>query len=77
MLKRFLMKQAMKSQLKGVPAEEQERILDMVERNPEFFEKLAAELQEAMKSGKDQQAVAMEIMQKHRVELAKLMGGNQ
>ena len=71
------MKQAMKSQLKGVPAEEQERILDMVERNPEFFEKLAAELQEAMKSGKDQQAVAMEIMQKHRVELAKLMGGNQ
>lgn len=73
MLKRFLMKQAMKSQLKSIPAAEQEMILDLVERNPAFFEGLAAELQEGMKSGKDQQTVAMEIMKKHKDELAKLM----
>jgi hypothetical protein len=77
MLKKFLMKQAMKSQLKGVPESEQERLLDMVERNPEFFEKLAAELQEAMKSGKDQKSVAIEVMQKHKDELSRLMGGQQ
>jgi 5'(3')-deoxyribonucleotidase len=74
MFKRFLMKQAMKSQLKNVPQEEQEKILDLVERNPDFFENLAKELQEGLKSGKNQQTVAMEIMAKHKVELAKLMG---
>ena len=67
------MKQAMKSQLKNVPESEQEMILDMVEKNPDFFENIAAELQEGLKSGKDQQTVAMEIMQKHKSELAKLM----
>lgn len=73
MLKKFLMKQAMKAQLKGVPEAEQERILDMVERNPEFFENLAKELQEGLKSGKDQQTVAIEIMTKHKEKLAALM----
>jgi hypothetical protein len=73
MLKKFLMKQAMKSQLKGIPESEQEMLLDMVERNPDFFENLAKELQEGMKSGKDQQTVALEVMQKHKDELAKLM----
>ncbi len=63
----------MKSQLKDIPAEEQERLLDMVERNPDFFENLAKELQEGLKSGKDQQAVAMEIMAKHKERLAALM----
>jgi hypothetical protein len=74
MLKKFLMKQAMKSQLKNVPAAEQEMILDMVEKNPTFFENLAKELQDGLATGKDQQTVAMEIMTKHQNELRKLMG---
>ncbi|MBI5133859.1 MAG: hypothetical protein HZA81_00495 [Candidatus Taylorbacteria bacterium] len=69
------MKQAMKSQLKDVPENEQEALLDLVERNPAFFENLAKELQEGLKSGKDQQQVTMEIMTKHREELARLMQG--
>jgi len=68
------MKQAMKTQLKGVPAAEQEQLLNMVEKNPAFFENLAKELQEGLKSGRDQQTVAMEIMMKHKEELSKLMG---
>lgn len=74
MLKKFLMKQAMKSQLKGVPEDQQEMLLDMVEKNPAFFESLAKEMQEGLASGKDQQAVMMELMGKHREELAKMMG---
>ena len=73
MLKKFLMKQALKSQLKGVPEAEQDRILDMVERNPEFFENLAKELQDSLKSGKDQQTAAMEIMTKYKEALARMM----
>lgn len=73
MLKKFLMKQAMKSQLKHVPQAEQEMLLDLVEKNPAFFENLAKELQEGMKTGKDQHTVMMEIMTKHKEELTKLM----
>lgn len=74
MLKKFLMKQAMRSQLKDVPAAEQEMILGMVEKNPAFFENLAKELQEGIASGKDQQSVALEIMNRHQNELRKLLG---
>lgn len=73
MLKKFLMKQAMKAQLKGIPQEQQDMLLDMVERNPAFFENLAKEMQEGVKQGKDQQAVMMELMNKHKDELAVLM----
>lgn len=73
MLKKFLMKQAMKSQLKGVPAAEQEQLLNLIERNPQFFENLAQELQEGLKSGRDQQVVALEVMTKHKEALAKMM----
>jgi len=73
MLKNFLMKQAVKSQLSGVTEEQKEQILNMVEKNPAFFEKLAAELQEALKSGMDQQTVVASVMEKHKAELERLM----
>ena len=67
------MKQAMKSQLSGVTEAQQEQLLDMVERHPVFFEKLAMELQEAMKTGADQATVVAAVMQKHKAELERLM----
>ena len=77
MFKRFLLKQAMKSQLKGVPEADQEMLLDLVERNPAFFENLAKEIQEATadpkNAGKDSQAIMMEIMMKHKAELSELV----
>jgi hypothetical protein len=73
MLKKLLMKQAMRSQLSGVTEAQQEQLLDMVEKNPIFFEKLAVELQEALKSGADQETVVVSVMQKHKVELERLM----
>ena len=77
MLKRFLLKQAMKSQLKGVSEADQEMLLDLVERNPAFFENLAKEMQDAVadpkNAGKDQQTIMMELMTKHKAELSDLM----
>lgn len=67
------MKQAVKSQLGSVPEAQRDMILDMVERNPAFFEKLAAELQEVLKSGVDQQTALLAVMEKHKAELQKLM----
>jgi hypothetical protein len=73
MLKRFLLKQAMKSQLKDISESQQDMLLDMVEQNPAFFEGLAKEMQDATAAGKDPQAVMMELMNKHKDELAKMM----
>ena len=76
MLKNFLMKQMIKSQLKDVPEAEKERILDMVEKNPDLFEKIAKESQEAMKSGKDQMSAVMGVMMKYQDQLKGIMKKN-
>ncbi len=73
MLKKFLMKQMMKKQLANVPEAEQERILNVVEKNPDLFLKIGQEIQEKMKGGKDQMAAAMEVMQKYKDELTSVM----
>ncbi len=59
--------------MKDVPAEQQEKMLDMIEKNPDFFQKIALEVQEKVKQGKDQMAATMEVMQAHQEELKKIM----
>jgi hypothetical protein len=75
--KNFLMKQMLKRQMKGVPEAEQERIISLVESNPEFFENIGKEVDALKKQGRDQTAATMEVMRKHQGELQKLMGGGQ
>ncbi len=70
----FLMKKMLKSQMKGVPEDQQEMILEMVEKNPDLFKKIAKEMQEKVKSGKDQQAAGMEVMTKYQNEIQEAMG---
>ena len=69
MLKKMLMKKMLKSQLKGVPEAEQEKILKMVSENPELFGKIAKEIQEKIKGGADQMAASMEVMGKYQNDL--------
>jgi len=72
-IKDFLLRKIIKSKLKDVPEAEQERIIALVEKNPELFQKIAMEAQEKMKGGKDQMAAMMEVMQKYQGELKELM----
>ncbi len=69
MLKNMLMKKMLKSQLKGVPEAEQEKILKVVGENPELFGKIAKEIQEKIKGGQEQMAASMEVMGKYQNEL--------
>lgn len=71
--KNFLMKQAIKSQMKGVPQAQQEMMMSAVEKNPEFFENIAKEIDQKVKEGKDKTAASMEVMRKHQDELRRLM----
>jgi hypothetical protein len=73
MLKNFLMKKILKRQLKGVPQAEQDKLIGMIEKNPELFQRIAQEAQAKMKEGKDQMTAMMEIMQNHQEELKKIM----
>lgn len=74
-IKNFFLKQLLKSKMKDVPASEQEKIFAMLEKNPEFFTKIAEEVQTKIKSGKDQQSTVMEVLTAHKDELQKIMQG--
>ena len=73
MLKNFLMKKMLKSQLKDVPQDQQDKLIGMIEKNPQLFQQIAVEAQAKMKEGKDQMTAMMEVMQNHQEELKKIM----
>ncbi len=67
------MKKMLKHQLKGVPQDQQDKLVGMIEKNPELFQQIAVEAQAKMKEGKDQMTAMMEVMQNHQEELKKIM----
>ena len=71
------MKKMLQSQLKNVPEAQRAQIMLMVEKDPELFEKIAKEIQEEVKKGKDQMAAAMVVMPKYQAQLREIMGGPQ
>lgn len=75
MLKNFLMKTMLKSQLKktGLPQDQQEMIMQAVLHNPGLFETIAKEIQHEMKQGKNQTVASMEVMKRHQHELQQIM----
>jgi len=72
-LKNFVMKKMLKSQMKGVPEDQQDKIIAMIEKNPELFQKIAMEVQEEMKRGKDQMTASIHVMQKYQDQLKDIM----
>ena len=69
----MLMRKMIQSKMKDVPPEQQEKLIGMIQKNPDFFQKVAAEVQEKMKQGKDQMAATMEVMQKYQEDLKKVI----
>jgi predicted transcriptional regulator len=70
----FLMKAMLKKQLKNVPAAEQDRIIGAIEKNPDFFKKIAEETQEKVKGGMSQQDAVLSVLKSHQDEFKKVMG---
>lgn len=58
---------------KGVPDDQVEMAVTMMEKDPELFKNIAIEIQEKMKQGKDQTSASMEVMQKYQDKLKGLM----
>jgi Na+-translocating ferredoxin:NAD+ oxidoreductase RnfG subunit len=74
--KDFITKQLMKKQLKGVPEEQQQKIMALIEQDPDFFKEIGEKIQEEIKKGKGQMEATMSVMKEHREKLAKLMGNS-
>jgi len=63
----------MKAQLKNVPEDQQQKILQAIEKNPDLFQNIGLEIQAKMKEGKDQMSATMEVIHNHQEELRHIM----
>jgi hypothetical protein len=74
MFQNFLLKQMLKRQMKGIPESEQDKVFSMIEKNPDFFTKIATEVQEKTKGGMSQQDAMMTVMKNHQDKIKAIMG---
>lgn len=72
-IKDYFMEKMLESKLKGVPKEEQQKIIAMLQKDPALFQKIAGEIEAGTKAGGEQMKVAMEVMGKYKAEIQKLM----
>ena len=70
MFKEFFIKKMLKS--KGVPEEQIAPLMEVIEKNPALFQKIAEEVQAKLKQGGDQMQVTMAVMQKYQAELKQI-----
>jgi hypothetical protein len=66
------MKKMLAQKLKGVPQAEQDKLFAMIEKNPDFFQKIAVEVQAEMKKGKNQMDATMEVVKRYEADLKNL-----
>jgi len=57
----------------GLPKDKQDKIVNAVVKNPEFFKKMAEEMQSEMKSGLSQMEVAQKLAGKYQGEIKKIL----
>ena len=60
-------------QMKDVPEDQKQALMGMMEKNPEFFENIAKEIEEETKKGTSQMAAGMKVMRKHQGKMQQLM----
>jgi hypothetical protein len=70
----FITKALIKKQLKGVPEAEVEKLLTIIEKNPEFFKMMAEEVQKKVKAGMSQEEAAKQFANEHGAEMKEILG---
>jgi hypothetical protein len=73
-MKSFALKKIMESQMKNVPEDQKRMIMEMIEKDPQLFEKIAKEMQAELKSnGNNQMAAATKVLPKYQKEIMAVM----
>jgi hypothetical protein len=73
MLKTFLLKKMMRSQLSKLPADQRALFEKLIDNNPDLLMQIAQDLQAELKTGKDQMAAMMVVMKKHEAAIKKAL----
>lgn len=69
----FLLSQYARWKMKDVPEARREEMLALVEKDPQLFKTIGGEIERRKKGGESEMKAAMEVMKKHRAEIARLM----
>ncbi len=69
MLKEFFVRKLVESKMKDVPKEQRDMVVALIEKNPDFFAKLAQEIQVEIQGGADQMTATMNVMKRHETEI--------
>jgi hypothetical protein len=73
-LKNMAMKKLLEKQMKGVPEDQKQMIMEMLEKDPALFEKIAKEMQAELKAnGNNQMAAAQKVLPKYQAEIMAVM----
>jgi hypothetical protein len=73
-LKNFAMKKMLASQMKNVPEDQKKMIMEMLEKDPVLFEKIAKEMQSELKANNNNQmAAAAKVLPKYQKEIMAIM----
>ncbi len=67
------MKMMLQQQLKNLPTDVQEKIMTAFTNNPDFFKKIAEEIQAKVKAGQSQMSAAQQVMLAHKRELQEML----
>ena len=69
----FLLKKYANWKMKDVPAGQREMMLTLLEKDPKLLKQIGEEIERRKKGGESEMKAAMEVLKKHRAELAALM----
>jgi hypothetical protein len=73
-LKNYAIKKMLDSQMKDVPEDQKQMVMEMLEKDPGLFEKIAKEIQEELKkNGNNQMAAATKVLPKYQSEILAVM----
>ena len=72
MFKEFMLKKMLRA--KGVPPDQIDFFLEIIQKNPELLQKIAQEIEQKIKTeGKNEMQAGQEVMTKYKDDLAKIV----
>ncbi len=76
-LKDKALEKMLEKQLGQLPPAQKEMVMNAINENPDFFKKIAEEIKQLEKEGKNQMAASMEVMRKYQGDIQKIMMGGK
>ena len=70
----FFTKMLIKKQLHGMPEAEVEKLITLIDKNPEFFKKMIEGVQQKTKNGMSQMDAAKQFAEENKEEMKKILG---